>query len=140
MFTGLLAPRLKLFTHLLIVALTLLLRRRSSVIYIMGDFNLNLLNSCDHLPTDDFLNTFYAYGFRPLIDKPTRITTHTPTLIDNILTNNTCEISSGILYSDLSDHFPLFQFTPVCFQNSPSSCKTYITRDINKNTINNFIS
>ncbi|XP_030834383.1 solute carrier organic anion transporter family member 5A1-like, partial [Strongylocentrotus purpuratus] len=46
-------------------------------------------------PTEDFVNTLYAYGLRPLIDKPTRITPHSSTLIDNILTNNNTNISAS---------------------------------------------
>ena len=56
--------------------------KEGKLCYIMGDFNLNLL-SCDcHQPPDDFVNTFVSYGFRPLINKPTRITPHSATLID----------------------------------------------------------
>ena len=44
-----------------------------------------------------------------LINKPTRITNRSATLIDNIFTN-AFEIShnSGILLNDLSDHLPIF--------------------------------
>ncbi len=106
--------------------------------YIMGDSNLNLLNCSNHRPTDDFVNTFYAYGFRPLFDKPTRITPHSATLIDNILTNNDQDMSAGILYSDITDHLPLFQVTPFCLDNSASARNTYVTRDINATTIRSF--
>ena len=96
--------------------------------YIMGDFNLDLTNST-HQPTEDF-----AYGLRPLINKPTRITPHSSTLIDNILINNNSNISvSGILYADISDHLPLFQITSGCFQGHYSSPNT--TRDICSNTL-----
>ena len=48
----------------------------------------------------------------PLISKPTRITSSTATLIENIFTNNLEQsMSSGILYTDLSDHLPIFQVT-----------------------------
>ena len=82
-----------------------------------------------------------AYGFCPLINKPTRITSRTATLIDNILTNNdTHQISAGILYTDISDHLPLFQTTPFCFHQKQSSDKTYTTRPINSFTLNAFRS
>src|SRR5688572_28411139 len=55
--------------------------------YILGDFNINLLNTDTHLETQNFLNILLAYGFYPLIDKPTRITQRSTSLIDNILTN-----------------------------------------------------
>ena len=77
--------------------------------YICGDFNLDLLNAASHNPTSDYLNTFYSGSFYPLIDKPTRVTTKSATLIDNIFTNvlNT-KITPGILFNDITDHFPIF--------------------------------
>ena len=52
-------------------------------------------------------NTLY-----PLISKPTRITSSSATLIDNIFTNNLeYNMVSGIFYADLSDHLPVFQIT-----------------------------
>ena len=47
----------------------------------------------------------------PCITKPTRITTKTATLIDNIFCNDLITDDSGlagILYTDISDHFPVF--------------------------------
>ena len=109
--------------------------------YIMGDFNLNLLNCADHQPTDGFVNTFFSYGFRPLITKPTRITPHTATLIDNILTNALAsKISAGILYLHISDHYPLFQFTSSCLRDSTPPQEIYTTRDINTDSLFSFKS
>ena len=54
----------------------------------------------------------YSFSFFPLITKPTRVTTRSSTCIDNIFTNVLDKpILPGILYSDLSDHFPVFQIT-----------------------------
>ena len=45
----------------------------------------------------------------PLINKPTRITNHSATFIDNIFTNAFgINRNSGILVNDLSDHLPIF--------------------------------
>ena len=103
----------------------------------MGDFNFNFLNCSNHQPTDDFVNTFYSYGFHPLIDQRTRITPKSTPLIDNIRTNND-DIYAGILNIDISDHLPLFQITPSCFLNSTSVQKSYVTREINCNTLCSF--
>ena len=54
--------------------------KEGKMCYIMGDFNLNLLNCDCHRPT------LVSHGFRPLINKPTRVTPHPATLIDIILT------------------------------------------------------
>ena len=43
--------------------------------------------------------------FFPLITRPTRITSNTATLIDNIFTNNLNNLSvSGLMFCDISDH------------------------------------
>ena len=79
--------------------------------YIMGDFNIDLLKSSGHTPTNDFLQGFYGGGFYPLISLPTRITDNTATLIDNIWTNNLeVKVESGLVTVRLSDHLPIFSF------------------------------
>ena len=49
----------------------------------------------------------------PTITRPTRITSESATLIDNIyVSGNRLEyLRSGILVADISDHFPIFVFT-----------------------------
>ena len=82
--------------------------------YIMGDFNINILNSHSHQPTNEFINLMTSNSLYPLISKPTRITSSTATLIDNIFTNNLeLKMNSGILYTDWSDHLPVFQKLPA---------------------------
>ena len=48
----------------------------------------------------------------PLITKPTRVTSKTVSLIDNIFTNfifdTSLKLKKGINKSDVSDHFPVF--------------------------------
>lgn len=43
-----------------------------------------------------------------MITKPTRVTTHSATIIDNIFTNVHCKLISGIFMADVSDHLPVF--------------------------------
>ena len=51
----------------------------------------------------------YSNMLLPLITRPTRITPHTATLIDNIFVNNFFVRSrSGLLFTDISDHLPVF--------------------------------
>ena len=76
--------------------------------YILGDFNINLINVSNHIPTAEFLELMYSHAFTPLITKPTRVTSNTATLIDNIFTNSSRNSFNGILLSDISDHFPIF--------------------------------
>ena len=61
-------------------------------------------------------------------------------MIVNILTNNNDDIYAGILNTDTSDHLPLFQIPPSCFLNLTSVQKSYVTQDINDNTLCSFIA
>ncbi len=75
------------------------------------DSNFNLLRIEDHPQTANFFNVLLANSFLPSISKPTRITEHTATLIDNIFLNNltdNIEVNSGLLLEDISDHLPIF--------------------------------
>ena len=76
----------------------------------MADFNIDLLRSDTNHQTTDFIHMF-ANAFYPTISKPARVTKQTATLIDNIIINiHEYSIKSGILYNDISDHFPIFTF------------------------------
>ena len=55
--------------------------------FIMGDFNLDLMKHDKHLPTEKLLDVMYANHLIPVINRPTRVTMNTCTLIDNIFTN-----------------------------------------------------
>ena len=62
-----------------------------------------------HVPTNDFIDLMYSNGFYPLISKLTRITSHSATLIDKIFSNDLDNHKfSGILWSDISDHLPIY--------------------------------
>ena len=74
--------------------------------FIMGDFNIDLLKHELHRPTEKFLDIMYANSYIPMINRPTRVTRDTGTLIDNIFANNYCIDShfvSGILKADITD-------------------------------------
>ena len=53
-------------------------------IFLLGDFNVNLLNYNEHNQTNEFLDSLASNSFIPLILQPTGITSHSNTLIDNI--------------------------------------------------------
>jgi hypothetical protein len=104
----------------------------------LGDFNIDLTNHESHLPSKEFIDLLSANSLYPTISKPTRITSHSATLIDNIFTNNLeHDIMSGMLYSDLADNLPVFQITN--FQ--PQQHKVLVnikTRKITQSSILNF--
>ena len=77
----------------------------------MGDYNLNLVNHNSHRKTTSFLDTIYCKSFVPLINRPTRVSGNSHTIIDNTTTNNFAELKCsmpGIMLTDISNHFPVF--------------------------------
>ena len=56
-------------------------------VFLLGDFNINLMNYNVHNPANEFLDSLASNSFLPYTLQPTRITSHSKTLIDNILTN-----------------------------------------------------
>ena len=74
----------------------------------MGDFNLYLFHYSTHSPTQEFIGSLFPYGFYPFISTPTRITSYSATLIDNIFTNEPSKCThSCIVLNYLSDHLPV---------------------------------
>ena len=66
-------------------------------IYILGDFNIDLLKYSEHLLSEEYLpNMLYSNNLLPLITKPTRLPHHTSTLIDHIYTNSNLSVDAGI--------------------------------------------
>ena len=72
------------------------------------DHNLDLLKMDKHKPTQEFFNMNINSQLFPTITKPTRITSTTATLLDNIMVNLSLNQNylSGILVDDMSDHLP----------------------------------
>ena len=87
-------------------------------IFLLGDFNINLLNYNVHQPTNDFLDSLAFNSIIPYILQPTRFTSHSKTLIDNIFSNILSkEIIPGNLTATISDHLPQFLFPPNILSN-----------------------
>ena len=107
-------------------------------IILTGDFNINLLNSSR--VTTDLINLFHGNNMLSLINKPTRLTTSTATIIDQIWSNDYSNlIQSGILCMSISDHFPVFSVFSL--KNSNPNSKKIIThsfREYNNLNIDNF--
>ena len=93
--------------------------------FLMGDFNINLLNYDSHSETEDFVNTLGSYSFHPQILKPTRITYHSATLIDNIFFNSLEHHAiSGNILCGITDHLPNFLIITK-LSNPPKNFKMY---------------
>ena len=59
-------------------------KTEQKVMFICGDFNIDLLNPNKQSAIDDFMETIYAMNLYLTITKPSRITSHSATIIDNI--------------------------------------------------------
>ena len=79
------------------------------------------------------MDTMFSYNMYPLITKPTRVTHSSVSLIDNIFTNTVHgDRNVGILYSDFSDHFPIF-----CISSLQSSCNRHVVNNRKKSRLIN---
>ena len=82
----------------------------------MGDFNLDLFNHDTDSSTGEFLNTFLCFSIVTLINRPTRVTSNTCTLINNIWCNHYQQLMNpdqGVIISSISDHYPVFHIDSV---------------------------
>ena len=75
--------------------------------FLCGDFNIDILTHNSNRGIKYFLDTMYEIGLYPLIDRPTRISNQSFSLIDNIFTNVT-NYNITILINDITDHLPVF--------------------------------
>ena len=98
-------------------------------VYLCGDFNVNLLNFESHKATGEFLDMSLEKGFIPYITKPTRVTAHSATLIDNIYTNSNTVANARLLMCDISDHFPCVIFDTIGVFITPASNRIRDTSD-----------
>ena len=72
------------------------------------DHNYDLLKSASNTTTSQFLNSNIDNELTPCITKPTRVTTKTATLIDNVMISNKLyyNFTPYIILDDISDHYP----------------------------------
>ena len=75
----------------------------------MGDYNINLIQYENHPQTLRYLDILLTNNFMPHITLQSRITNTSYTLIDHIHSNSKQgSFISGIIYSCISDHMPIF--------------------------------
>ena len=86
------------------------INRENKEIYKIGDMKINSLDYSSNNKVKSLINILFKNGFIPTINKPTRVTCNSLTIIDHIFINNFIdhEINPGIIKTDISDHFPIF--------------------------------
>ena len=104
-------------------------------VILLGDFNVNFLatkNDAFRALKRKLLSLTSMYNLEQLIDKPTRITENSSTLIDLLFANNNHRIvSSGVLHVNLSDHSLIYCVVKAGVRRAPGrvieyrSYKTY---------------
>jgi len=83
--------------------------KTNKICALIGDFNVDLIKYGNHLPTETFYDQISSHGFRPLVLQPSRVTSHSTTLIDNIFINDLeCFSKGGNRTHSISDHFLQF--------------------------------
>ena len=111
--------------------------------YCLGDFNINLLNIETHSETHEFTDAMFSFSLIPTITKPTRVTSKSATLIDNIFTSSISNdhVFNGILYTDITDHFPIFYIdNSEIASTQPLYFKRRVYNDENKDRFNRVIT
>ena len=108
-------------------------------IFLLGDFNINLLNYNIHQPTNDFLDSLASNSIIPYFLQPTRLTSHSKTLIDNVFSNILSSEISENLTATISDHLPQFLFAPNILLNPSYNRSNIFEKDWPKFNKENFI-
>ena len=108
--------------------------------FICGDLNLDLLKINEDRHVSMFYDILSSMALLPTIVKPTRCTSESQTLIDNIFTNRLDEFDAGILEADISDHFPIFIIAKNIFSTNNIDQKTFQYRVINENNLQNLFN
>ena len=83
---------------------------------------MHLLKHHTHQQTGQYVDMLYSYDLLPVITKPTRITSHTATLIDHIYSDTINGLVSGIVTVDISDHLPVFCVAGTSLKKQSGKC------------------
>ena len=116
------------------------LSKESKTVFLLCDFNIDLLNYENHSLTNEFHDLLSSYMVLRHIVQPTRKGDNSKTLIDNIysiviIPNNI----SGNITATISDNLPQFLIAPNIFSNTTSTKLNIFERDWFKFDQENFI-
>ena len=97
------------------------------------------MDYCRNIHARDFFNFVFQSGIFPVINIPTRATKSNATIIDHILTKTLIDlhIQSGIIKTDISDHFAVFSLLKTNLELTNIK-KTIIKKDINEGSMKYF--
>ena len=116
------------------------LAKEQKPFFLLGDLNVDLLKYEQQKATNKFLDSLLSYMVLPYIIQPTRITSHSKSIINNIFSNYISqEIISGNLTSTISDYLPQFLIAPHIFSNALNKNSKIFERDWSKFNHEDFI-
>ena len=107
--------------------------KTSKNIIFADDLNVNVLDYESNKKVQHFLSSMFQYIMIPTINKPTCVTRNTATAIDLIITNTVIsgiQHRSGIIKTDISDHFPIVFAVNTCEKSKPENKAQYIYKRI----------
>ena len=91
-------------------------------VFLLGDFNIDLMHYNELKPINEVLDSLASNSYLPHIIRPSRNTSHSRTLIDNIFSNVISkDIICGNITATISDHLPQFLVSPNTFANPLSN-------------------
>ena len=109
-------------------------------LFLLGDFNIDLMDYNEHKPTNEFLDSLASNSYLPYIIQPSRHTSHSRTLIDNIFINVISkDIICGNITAAISDDLPQFLVSSNTLANPPSNKSNVFERGWSKFDQQNFV-
>ena len=95
------------------------LAKEKKTVFLLGDFNVDLLKYEHHKATNEFLESLSSNMILPYIIQSTRITSNSKSIIDNIFYNYVSQkIISGNITSNISSLSTISYCTPHFFKYS----------------------
>ena len=105
-------------------------------LFVVGDLNINSLDYSRNIHVCHSFNFVFQNCMFPVIDRPSRVTKLSATVIDHILTNTIIDsnIQSGIIKTDVSGHFVIYSLIKTNLERTNIK-KTIIKRYINEDSM-----
>ena len=120
-------------------------RLKTKAVVLLGDFHADLLKYDQNSNIPDFLDLMYYFLLLPHIFGPTRTTTTSATLIDNIFTNNynSCFVSENFVNTLSHNHVQFLvmgnQHSSLEFDSTKQMLRDFQEIEKNKNIISSLL-
>ena len=87
--------------------------KENKKVYIIGDLNIDGMKVAENKHVEKFFHMLMNNNYLPLITKPTRVQDTSISIIDHVIINSKViesdtKVKSGVLYSSITDHLPVF--------------------------------